>query len=537
MEPVQLDAVDQTINEVIFQSVGDDNTENSDEEPDVELEDSVDWKPIDNMSQLHKFDFSESKIGIREDLLEKYFDKSAYDVFRLFFTDHIINHIVIETNRYAEQVKASITKPKSRVHKWTDTNADEIELFFALLLWMGLCRFPSITDYWSSDEVYKNELPKYMSRNRFQLILRMLHFSDNENTTQTGDNPDRLRKIRPLLNLLTERFQYVMVPPEDVCIDETLVPFRGRVGFRQYIKNKRHKFGIKLYKLCIKDGYTYSLSVYCGKSTDSTNLAASEKVVLDLMEPLLEKGRTLFVDNYYTSVRLAKLLLSRKTYLVGTLRNRRKLNCKEVEKANLKKGEVIARICNPGIVILKWRDKRDVLALSTKHLNEMIRMPHRNDPDRKKPRLIVDYNKSKAYIDLSDQQKAYNTPLRRGVKWYRKLAVEIILGTTLVNAFVTYIELTKDKISITKFKQNILKYILKKNTPEIATLPDPEMESHELEHSGKRLRCVVCYENVREEYGRMTAQNKTPRSTWSCCVCKKSYCINCFFHVHKSVVK
>lgn len=41
----------------------------------------------------------------------------------------------------------------------------------------------------------------------------------------------------------------IIVPQENVCIDETLVPFGGRLGFRQYIKNKRHKFGISLQTL------------------------------------------------------------------------------------------------------------------------------------------------------------------------------------------------------------------------------------------------------------------------------------------------
>lgn len=63
-----------------------------------------------------------------------------------------------------------------------------------------------------------------MSRNRFYIY--MIHFFNNENLKQIGDITDRLRKIRYLLNMLIEHFQYVMVPPEEVCIDEILVPKR-----------------------------------------------------------------------------------------------------------------------------------------------------------------------------------------------------------------------------------------------------------------------------------------------------------------------
>jgi hypothetical protein len=47
-----------------------------------------------------------------------------------------------------------------------------------------------------------------------------------------------------------------------LVIDESMVPFRGRLHFRQYIPNKTHKYGIKLYKLCTTDGYTCNISVY-----------------------------------------------------------------------------------------------------------------------------------------------------------------------------------------------------------------------------------------------------------------------------------
>ena len=48
------------------------------------------------------------------------------------------------------------------------------------------------------------------------------------------------------------------------------------------------------------------------------------KVCMNLMQSLLDHGRTFFVDNFYTSYELARSLLKRKTHLVGTLRANRK---------------------------------------------------------------------------------------------------------------------------------------------------------------------------------------------------------------------
>jgi hypothetical protein len=125
--------------------------------------------------------------------------------------------------------------------------------------------------------------------------------------------------------------QSKVVPGEYLCIDETLVPFKGRLKFKQYISNKRHKFGIKLFKLCLKGGYLYDLKVYCGQENDKERSeTVPTKVVMNLVQQLLGKGRTLCTDHYYTSVELAHKLLDEKTYLLGTLRSNRKNNPKNV---------------------------------------------------------------------------------------------------------------------------------------------------------------------------------------------------------------
>ena len=60
-----------------------------------------------------------------------------------------------------------------------------------------------------------------MSRNRFQLLLKFLHFNDNSNMPAPDDpSPDKLFKLRPLLDHLFEKFQEVYVAACDVSIDE-----------------------------------------------------------------------------------------------------------------------------------------------------------------------------------------------------------------------------------------------------------------------------------------------------------------------------
>jgi hypothetical protein len=452
------------------------------------------WGPVDG-SHLKVFDFD---VGVKAEFYIMY-QKDPYDFYKLFVTDDIIEHIAEQTNPYAQQQlrhKGPFQSKKSK--PWAPTNTEEIEHFFIIILWMGLLT-PQLRDYWSRNFLFETNLKKIMNRNRFAQLLPMLHFNDNEVADNQDQEIDKLHKIRPLMQKLLTRFQDVVNPGRNVCIDETMVPFRGRLKFKQYIKNKRHKFGIKLYKLCLESGYTYDVKIYCGIDTQHGGNASSN-VVMSLMSGLLDTGRTLYPDNFYTSVTLAHELIKRKTQLVGTVRTNRKMNCVDVTKQKIKKNEILARESNTGIVMLKWCDKRVVLMLSTKHTNQTKKVQQRGK-EVEKSAMIVGYNESKAFIDLSDQMKAYSHCLRRGNKWYRKLATELLFGSAIVNAYVVYKEVTQNKISITDFKKLVVLKLLGQFFNENRDDPKQVGNNHQLVESR-----MCCY------------------------ICKKYYCRTCFFY-------
>ena len=79
--------------------------------------------------------------------------------------------------------------------------------------------------------------------------------------------------------------------------------------------------------------------------------------MLSLVEPLLKKGRTLWMDNFYNSPALAQRLKTLKTDCDGTLRLSRKDVPQRVKEKKLKKGELVAQ--HSGTVsVLKWKDKK-----------------------------------------------------------------------------------------------------------------------------------------------------------------------------------
>ena len=120
-----------------------------------------------------------------------------------------------------------------------------------------------------------------MPRDMFELLLRFWHFSDNKFAV----DGDRLSKLRKICNALLERFQALYIPGKEISIDKSMVLWRGRLIFRQYISGKRHKYCVIIYVLREHTEYVWNVLVYCGKSGSSlSGFGHAETVVLKLME-------------------------------------------------------------------------------------------------------------------------------------------------------------------------------------------------------------------------------------------------------------
>lgn len=397
---------------------------------------------------------------------------------------------------------------------------------------MGIVKLPRIADYWSQDAITGHPFARtVMSRNRFELLLQMLHFSEDDETNKL----DRLHRVRNLLQMLNTNFQNNYTPTEDLCIDESMIPFRGRIIFRQYNKQKRHKYGIKEFKLCTMPGYTYKVNVYAGKN-DIVNTTPMN-VVMELCSGLWNKGHTLYTDNWYTSVDLARKLLDNETHLVGTLRKNRKHIPKTVVSSKLKKGQYIARESPDGITVMKWKDKRDVLILSTKH-SVKFRDVTKRGKIISKPQIIVDYNKGKGAVDLSDQMTAYSSPLRKSVRWYKKLAIDFILNTSIVNALTLYQAVTKKKIQIIEFRKRVLKHLCQ--TDEVAVpIQRPKRLKHKLAKKEGQIRtvrrtCQQCYKLNTATMSAKEAKNKSKKAATYCITSPNNpwLCLDCFNSTH-----
>jgi hypothetical protein len=72
-----------------------------------------------------------------------------------------------------------------------------------------------------------------LSRNRFDQILRSLHFRDN--SLMSNPEPDKFFKVRPLFEHINDKIK-IFSSGECVSIDESMVVYFGFHGAKQYIK-------------------------------------------------------------------------------------------------------------------------------------------------------------------------------------------------------------------------------------------------------------------------------------------------------------
>ncbi|KAK3791997.1 hypothetical protein RRG08_035485 [Elysia crispata] len=196
-----------------------------------------------------------------------------------------------------------------------------------------------------------------MDRERYLSILAFFHIADN-GTFLPADNPDHdpIHKIRPFIKHLNIKFKEVYEPRQDICIDEAMVPFKGLSKFKVFMKDKPTKWGFKLYELCESGtGYVYNLEMYCADKRISNKLV---DVTMRLMEPLLNKGYKLYLDNYYCCPELWTRLQRHRTMIVGTCRKNRVGMPRDLFVERQRQGDLDFRRKGQ-LIVTRWFDKRE----------------------------------------------------------------------------------------------------------------------------------------------------------------------------------
>ena len=102
-----------------------------------------------------------------------------------------------------------------------------------------------------------------------------------------------------MYNVIKFKCRELYQPSNNISIDKGMVRNKGRYAFRQYIKDKPTKWGMKFWVLADSlTGYTYDFDLYLGRGETISPNGLGYDVVLKLCGTLFYQGYRLFMDNF-----------------------------------------------------------------------------------------------------------------------------------------------------------------------------------------------------------------------------------------------
>ena len=156
-----------------------------------------------------------------------------------------------------------------------------------------------------------------------------------------------------------------------------------------------------------------------------------------LVEPFAGKGRNVTTDNSFTSLKLAKTLLLRKTIVFGTLdRIQREVpDSLKSTKSSLHTTKVLSLLTTDNTTLTSYRGKKNkiVLLLSSMHANLTVSQKGKHISE-----TIEIYNATKYRVHIIDQKARHISCKASCCRWPLQVFYNIPIELTAINASILY---------------------------------------------------------------------------------------------------
>ena len=435
--------------------------------------------------------------------------------------------LVTETNRYASQKNEP-----------ADVSVEEMKTFIGVLVLSGYVSVPRRSMYWEKNEdAFNPFISSNMRRDRFTKILNNLHAANNDELP----DGDKYGKVRPLFDLLNERFQRYAINSEDYSIDESMVPYFGKHGCKQYIRGKPIRWGFKVWCGTTKEGYCVWFSPYQGRDEqlNEPQWGLGASVVLkfaDILQAMGRENAQLFFDNFFTGIPLLEELKRRGYGATGTIRANRIEGCPLPSSKEMKKKDrgSYAYRSDSDVVICTWNDN-SVVNIASNTVPVEPTLPCLRWSSKKKevvqvemPLLINKYNRNMGGVDRMDQNVSLYRINIRGKKWYIPLifyCIDLVVQNAWQLSRTSAVPLKMDNLS---FRRGVAISLIRKNgTPSVQgsrgrpvkPVPsDPRFDDigHYICQQERQTKCGECHQ----------------KTTTRCVKCDRGVHVRCFVKYH-----
>lgn len=452
------------------------------------------------------------------------------DCWKAFISDEMIEKILKFTNQKLQRMQQNYSRGERDCPL---TSKEEIMAFFGLLYLIGIKKGNHLNtdELWCTDGTAPDIFRATMSKRRFHTLVQGIRFDDKE-TRDERKSRDNIAPIRDIFEQFVLHCQATYNVGAFATIDEMLEPFRGRCKFRQYIANKPAKYGIKIYAVAdAKTYFTVNMEIYPAKQPNGPYKIPNDvhSVVKRVAEPILNGGRNLTMDNYYTSVPLANdLFTNHRTTVVGTLRKNKPQIPPEIVniKGRPRCSSIFAYGKDPNKCTLvsyvpNKKSKKNVIMLSTMHKDDAI---DDSTGDAFKPDIITFYNQTKSGIDVVDRLKGEYSVSRVSNRWPFTVFCGL-LNLATVNGQIMFHFNTQRKLSRRLFIKTLALSLIKPFNEIRASIPTLSVALREKiqKSTGVATKTNCPREGVKAKCDFCPAK-KNRYTQNRCCSCQKLLC-------------
>jgi hypothetical protein len=414
-------------------------------------------------------------------------------IFDLMWTS-ISTHIVEETER-RESLGFQI---------------EDINLFLASQLVMGLTPQPSIVDYFTHDKrgIFGSSwMQQHFTQSKWSHMHSHIHFDSHYCIGQVRVNSQRLWNLDQIL-----------------VVDEMMVPFCGRWKWIQFVKGKPHDTGLKFYCLADRNGYLWDFWLYQG--TESERSGKPADIVMDFVFNALReqhKPHIIVADSFYGGLKLAEALHEKK---LGCL-----FSCKSDRPSylfskclhnDLAKGE-FQYINNRNFSAMTYYDKSKVNLVT--NLFAIHKLTQNSNQSKSLPLGLYWYRKWLGAVDHFDRSLHLYLQGHRNLKWTQALLpalLKIAIGNTNTIAMHMGFDTTLKQTTLQIIDHLTGSHTMRRDENRPTYAKRKQEWGHFPEKLDKKIKCVECQSN-----------SKNSNTGYKCRQCDVPLHPHCFVDYHE----